>query len=432
MGYPPLVVVRVARAHGRARGLAELGGVGPFAQLGNGGGRDDLLAVEAAVGSQHLAQTAQVTQSGVHAHAGGLAAIGVGKHIRVLLRAQLGPDALGQQRGVALARHALQQPAQHFRVHRLVGKCGAVLAVLLHSGQVLGHALGPIAAGARRLQARSGQVLKDTGGGVRKVFGVFDAGGHVQGLLHGGIGPGAVGQLGQVTHDARTGVDGAFLDELRHQQPHQRFAHGPQHMRLLRLHADVIALVRHTAPVQHEHGVGVRGLLPIGQRGGGALVVGKRQGVGQGARRGGQCAGRCCTPPDGSRGPQFAQVLRGPAHVGVLEDVGQPHDLVGCRGEALHQLQGHRVGGVRRWQLLSLGLTVRSGPQQGAGQGDGGEGRGEVAMKRAHGEKTSVKKRGMGKNKKGHGIGRADQPRAASKVRITPSVRSYSPSPKCL
>ena len=134
VGYPPLVVVRVARAHGRARGLAELGGVGPFAQLGNGGGRDDLLAVEAAVGSQHLAQTAQVTQSGVHAHAGGLAAIGVGKHIRVLLRAQLGPDALGQQRGVALARHALQQPAQHFRVHRLVGKCGAVLAVLLHGG----------------------------------------------------------------------------------------------------------------------------------------------------------------------------------------------------------------------------------------------------------------------------------------------------------
>ncbi len=366
MGQPPVVVVRVAVAHGLACGL-ELFGVGALAQLGHGGGGDDLLAVELTALAQRFAQAAQVAQRGADADAGGLGAVGVGEDIGVLLGADGGPDALGHQRGKALAGDALQYPADDLGVDRLVRKALAVLALFLHGGQVVEQSLGAGVAGGCGHQAGGDEVLEDARGGVGEVLGVFDAGGHVQRLLHGGVGPGAAGQLGQVAGDGGGGVDEAFVDQLGGQQAGERLAHGPQHMGYMRLVADVVALVHHAALVQHQQAVGVGGLLPGGQGGLAALVVDEGQGF-ELARLGQQLAGRAGATPDAGGGPQLAQVVQGPAGVGVLEDVGQAHHLVGRGRKALHELQGHGVGGLGRRQRR---LRVA-----GLGQGEKGRGNG--------------------------------------------------------
>ena len=363
---PPLPAIAPAR-QARVTGVGKECGLTTVADAGDGSGRHDLFAADAALVQHQLAQTRQVTQADVETTAGKRRADGVSGEEGFALGADAAPNALGEELGHRLTAAARDQPAQGVGIDGLVSEGLAMGAAFLHRLQIL------------EIAARAGVVLGlgqgAAGHGVGAQVGIFrvgQRGGHVHDLPHRRIAKGAVLQLGDDAANECGIIQLAFGHQHLAKQAGDGFGHRHHRMQAVRLQAAVVALIHHSAMVKHEDAVGVvggKGLVPGHRRI--RTERGETDAVQPRVERKRQWACARAALAHAHVGHELAKVAHRPAQLGKGEEVGvgEADGLVGGRWKALHPAHCLGIGILRRQRRRRL--------RQGAGRYGEGHGQGQ-------------------------------------------------------
>ena len=189
--------------------------------------RQYLLAVIPAPLQDHLAKARGVGGGDIEAAAVHFLALVIQPHVPVPFRAQPLPDSLLQLPAHRLAADPAGEPAQGIRVGGDV-KEGLAMGPLglAQAGQVFIDAVRALVSCGWCGDAEYVAVLPDVGARVGIVFAEFQAGGHVQHLLHGGICEGTALQLGQIVLHGQRRINGALFYQAERQHADEGFGGG--------------------------------------------------------------------------------------------------------------------------------------------------------------------------------------------------------------
>ncbi|CAM5704083.1 hypothetical protein SGRIM128S_08295 [Streptomyces griseomycini] len=255
---PPQVVVREGGGRvGRCRGEADAARVAVRDTVDDGGHRfrQDLAVADGAAAADKFAQARHVARGSAEAAAGGLGAVRVDEVVRVLLRADPGPDHLGHQRRGADAGDPSQDLGERLDVAVLVAEPGAGLTRGPRGGEVLADGGRPRVAMGTQPWGEDGEIALRLQGLVVRAARVAHPRAHVQEVVDLGVPEGGAGEFGDVLGHLGAAVEVPFVGEGRGQEAEIGLGGGGVEVRDVGLVAVQVLLVDESAPVQDEQGV---------------------------------------------------------------------------------------------------------------------------------------------------------------------------------